>query len=199
MSYKCLKITSTLLIDSAVNNLYHYAVMLDRLPNFIDPVAFAERQKQLKGEIALSHFTRLDVVLSDDIGKVNIDLSFAKEGRLSVIRGKIEANLNLECQSCLKTVNYSLVLDVKLAVVQSLEHVDKLAGEYDPLMLNEEKMSLSKIIEDELLLALPDFPRHEKPCAEVQKDMAQNPEYDKRKQSNNPFSILAQLKNTGDK
>lgn len=173
--------------------------MLNRLPEFIDPIAFADRQKQLIGEIALNSLTRLGSALSDDNGVVNIDLSFFKEGRLAVIQGTINASLKVECQSCLEAMDWDLNLTTNLAVVNSLEQADKLAGEYEPLILDEERIPLNQIIEDELLLALPDFPRHQQKCSDYQESVLSVEEDNEKTQSNNPFSVLAQLKNTGDK
>lgn len=174
--------------------------MLDRLPDFIDPIAFADRQRQLVGEIALNKLDRLADVLSDDEGVVSIDLSFSKDGRLAVIQGQLKANLKVECQSCLEVMDWPLEIDINLGAIKSLEMADKLAGVYEPLILEEERISLNQLIEDELLLALPDFPRHEQACLKVQDNANKSTAGNETEQSapNNPFSILAQLKNTGD-
>ncbi|MDQ7091345.1 MAG: YceD family protein [Methylococcales bacterium] len=168
------------------------------MPDFIDPLAFAERQRQLTGKIALNEFTRLSDVLSNNNGCVKIDLFFSKSKRLATLNGTMHADLNVECQSCLEVLSLPLAVSINLAFVESLEHADKLAGEYEPFILEEKKISLNQLIEDELLLALPDFPRHSQPCLdETQMDEAESVEDNEKKQSDNPFSILAQLKNTG--
>ncbi|MCK5871301.1 MAG: DUF177 domain-containing protein [Methylococcales bacterium] len=171
--------------------------MLGRLPNFIDPHAFADRRRQLSGEIALNQFSRLSDVVSDDQGSVHIDLAFSKNKRLSLITGTIQAQLKVECQSCLKSMALPLETTVNLAIIESFAQAERLSSDYDPLILDEKKMSLINMVEDELLLAIPDFPRHQKPCLESSK--ATKPiEADEPTKPNNPFSILAQLKNTGD-
>ncbi|NOQ35342.1 MAG: metal-binding protein [Methylococcaceae bacterium] len=174
--------------------------MLDRLPDFIDPLAFADRQRQLVGEIALNKLARLADLLSDDKGVISVDLSFSKDGRLAIIQGRIKADLKVECQSCLETMDWPLDLDINLAAVKSLEIADKLAGVYEPLILEEQRISFNELIEDELLLALPDFPRHQQNCMKSQASASKSQADDEAAQSspNNPFSILAQLKNTGD-
>ncbi|MCK5728198.1 MAG: DUF177 domain-containing protein [Methylococcales bacterium] len=169
--------------------------MLGRLPNFIDPHAFADKRRQLSGDIALNQFSRLSDVLSDDQGSVNIQLSFLKNRRLSLIQGDIQTELRVDCQSCLKIMTLPLAVSINLAVVESLAQAEKLASEYDPLIVNEKKISLINVIEDELLLAIPDFPRHEHLCLEPAK---QTDVIETTTEPNNPFSILAQLKNTGD-
>jgi len=173
--------------------------MLDRLPVLIDPVSFCERGKSLSGTIEISELTRLSDLLLDGSGIVDIDIAFDKEGRVPTIQGEIKANLILECQSCLKQVVLPIERNFKLGLVQSLEQADRLASDCEPLLLEDEKLSLSEIIEDELLLALPDFPRHDYECVDRNEllNTTQNND-DEQQNSNNPFSVLAKLKNTGD-
>jgi uncharacterized protein len=75
-----------------------------------------------------------------------------------------------------------------------------LPEDYEPLMVEEEKILLKNIIEDEILLILPAFPKHQQSCF-VQKidNNSVDPLVNGDKSSpENPFSILAKLKNTGD-
>ncbi len=170
--------------------------MLDRLPILIDPLSFAERGKRLLGTIKINELSRLSEVLLDNSGEIEVDLAFDKEGRVPVIVGKIKANLIAECQSCLKQVILPIDKHFKLGMVTSEEQADRLAGECEPLFLQDEKVSLNELVEDELLLALPDFPKHSDVCVERGRDEAVN-EHEEI-DSNNPFSVLAKLKNTGD-
>ncbi len=173
--------------------------MLDRLPVLIDPVSFSERGKRLSGKIEINKLVRLSGLLLENAGVVDIDIAFEKEGRLSTIQGGLKANLKLECQSCLKEVTFSIDRDFKLGLVMSLEQADELASDCEPLILESEKISLNELIEDELLLALPDFPRHDYDCVD-REEVLQTAEDDNNEQinPNNPFSVLAKLKNTGD-
>ncbi len=172
--------------------------MLDRLPNFIDPLVFTDRQRQLTGKLTLKTFPRLCDILRDDNGYVKIDLSFSKSRRLATLWGTIQTTLKFECQSCLETIAIPLNVSVNLAFIDSLEQADKLAGEYEPFILKEKKISLNQLIEDELLLAIPDFPRHQQPCLNYSNNEVNRVDDNAITQSNHPFSILAQLKNTGD-
>jgi len=174
--------------------------MLDRLPVHIDPVSFAERGKQLLGKIKINELPRLSEMLLDDSGEIEIDLSFDKEGRVPIIVGDIKANLILECQSCAEQFVLPVDNHFKLGLVQSLEQADRLASDCDPLMIQDKKVSLNELVEDEILLALPDFPKHPYICFEPE-EVEQGNELiidDEPTDSNNPFSVLAKLKNTGE-
>ena len=172
--------------------------MLDRLPVLIDPVSFSERGKMLSGTIEISELTRLSDMLLDNSGVVEIDISFDKEGRLSTIQGEIKANLLVECQSCLKQLSLSISRNFKLGLVSSLEQADRLASDCEPFILEDVKISLNELVEDELLLALPDFPRHDYPCIDREGVKPAVHDIDEQIRSNNPFAVLAKLKNTGD-
>ena len=172
--------------------------MLDRLPVLIDPVNFSERGKRLSGAIEISELTRLSDMLLDNSGVVEIDLSFDKEGRLSTIQGEIKANLSVECQSCLKQLVLPISRHFKLGLVSSMEQADRLASDCEPLILEDQKISLNALVEDELLLALPDFPRHDYQCVDRDKMQPAVNDFEEQIKSDNPFSVLAKLKNTGD-
>jgi len=171
--------------------------MLDRMPISIDPLSFAEREKQISGEFDISEFSRLPDSLLENSGIVEVMASFKKEGRLPVIQGKIKTNLILECQSCLEKLAWIIDRNFNLALVSSLEQADRLASDCEPFILKGEKISLIELVEDELVLALPDFPRHEHNCVE-RDETNQDTDKPEQSNSNNPFSVLAELINTGD-
>jgi uncharacterized protein len=172
--------------------------MLDRLPVHINPISFSERGKRLVGVIKVSELTRLSDVLIDCSGVVEIDFSFTKEGRVPTLEGKIKANLILQCQACLEPVELPIDKSFKLGMVTTLEQADRLAADCEPLMLENEKISLNELVEDEVLLALPDFPRHTSQCVMESVSVTKN-DNNEQFNSNNPFSVLAEFKNTGDK
>jgi uncharacterized protein len=186
--------------DEFAVSIYHCAVMLARLPEYIDPLHLADKRGELKGQIPVSSLDRLADVLFNDTGAVAVDLFFGREGRLAKVEGEIEAVLELKCQNCLQAVQWPVKNTVKLGIVTSIDQADRLPEEYEPLLVDEEKVLLKNIIEDELLLILPTFPKHQHDC------LAHNPAINKEdflpdgQQSppENPFSILAKLKNTGD-
>ncbi len=173
--------------------------MLDRLPHLIDPVSFADKERTLQGQMPLAKLNRLADVLLDTTGSIEVDLSFSKDKRLATVRGHLRGTLVLECRTCLEAINFPVDVQVNLAVVRSIEQAERLSGEYEPLMLDEEedKLPLHELLEDELLLALPAFPRHAHDCLPYKQSSGiLEPKVDKAMQSpsNNPFSVLAKLK-----
>lgn len=172
--------------------------MLDHLPIVIHPINFSIKKKSFSGSVKISQFTRLSDLLFDNFGVVDIDISFDTEGKLSVVQGKIKATLTLICQGCLDCLAWSVDKSFKLGMVKTLEQADELAADCEPFILADDNVVLVKLVEDELLLALPDFPRHKYNCVNKNNTVQTIVNDDKPLNSNNPFSILAQIKNTGD-
>lgn len=174
--------------------------MLDRLPQYIDPLLLADKRGSIKGQIAIKTLDRLADILHDDSGSVAVELFFGRAGRLAFCEGEIRAVLALKCQNCLGSVSWSITGTVKLGIVGSIDQADKLPEDYEPLLVNEEGAVLLKdLIEDELLLLLPTFPKHEQRCFFSNTDSSKPDDLtDNSPLPTNPFSILANLKKSGD-
>jgi uncharacterized protein len=174
--------------------------MLDRLPEYIDPLHLADKRGELKGQIPLRSLDRLARMLVSDEGAVAVDLFFGREGRLAKVEGHIETVLELECQNCLEAVKWPVDCAIKLGIVTSIDQANRLPEDYEPLMVEEGKVLLKNIIEDEILLVLPAFPRHQHACfvSKVDNNSVDSLANGDQSFSENPFSILAKLKNTGD-
>ena len=184
--------------DATFRNLYHCTVMSDKLPESIDPLMLAERRAVLAGKIRLGVFERLSSLVVNHDGDVEIELNFTKEGKRALIIGEVKATLDLECQSCLQGMIWPLDIGFKLGVVSSLGDAERLEVDCEPLIYDGDKISLIELIEDEILLVLPDYPRHEHDC--IERRISQDESYEEYSPStaNNPFSVLAKLKKTGE-
>jgi uncharacterized protein len=174
--------------------------MLDRLPEYIDPLHLADKRGELKGQIPICNLDRLADMLFNDEGTIAVDLFFGREGRLAKIEGKIETVLQLKCQNCLQAVEWPVSNEVKLGIVTSIDQANRLPEDYEPLLVEEGKVPLKGIIEDELLLIIPAFPKHQHNCLAPNLDNKKVDSLLNNEQSpkENPFSILAKLKNIGD-
>lgn len=178
--------------------------MLDHLPQYIDPLHLVEKRAVLKGQIPISDFERLADILHSNAGSANIELVFSREGRLAVVTGRIEVTLALTCQNCLDAVSIVIDCAIKLAIVASIDQANNLPEAYEPLLFDgDDNLLLKDIIEDEILLYLPIFPKHEHRCFVSQTtDSGAATIFSEAESSEqtrqNPFSVLAHLKQTGD-
>ncbi len=167
--------------------------MLDRLPEFVDPVSFAEKRRQLVGKYNVVDLKRLHDNLFKTDGIVDVEFVFGKSGRQLVLEGAICTELFLVCQNCLSGLHKPIEIRFKLALVFSEDQLNKLSLDYEPLLISDEKLSLKSVVEDEILLVLPDFPKHET-CHGVDHVLQSSVEIDNEQKRESPFSVLADFK-----
>jgi len=116
--------------------------------------------------------------------------------RWVILQGRVRASLRLECQRCLGRVAFPVDIGFRLAVVATLAQAESLPDGLDPLLLADgEPLRLADMVEDELLLALPQVPMHEPgDCVgPLWKEDALPPT-----EAAHPFSVLKALKRRGD-
>ncbi len=107
--------------------------------------------------------------------------------------------VTLECQRCISPMSATLESQFKLGLVTTDDQAQQLPKELEPFLTDEFSANLWSMIEDELLLALPPFPLHERnecPAAEVLESFepGEEPEASAKPERENPFSVLADLK-----
>jgi uncharacterized protein len=159
------------------------------LPEFIYPLRFACSGRFLQGRVPVDEMPRLAAGLYDWGGHVAVNLQFGREeeGRLCV-RGVVEAELRLECQRCLEPFVFSATSDVRLGLIRSEESAADLPPECEPLLVEEEPISLFAMVEDELILALPIVPMHPRDvCSATVYGVPSKPFSEPQ---NNPFAVL---------
>jgi uncharacterized protein len=157
----------------------------------INPLRLAKSGNRIEGSLRLDSFERLKGDLLENTGKLEYSLSFDfDESGLCVIESRIDTQVKLECQRCLKPVVINIHKSSLLGLVNSKDDIDGLAKEYEPLQMEDETISVEEIIEDELLLSIPLSPLHaENECAG--KEVLDQINADAK---TNPFAALAALK-----
>ncbi len=127
----------------------------------INPYRMARDAASRRGEIRLSRMSRLAPLLSDDQGSARFELAFHLDaGSRPVIKGSVQAGLELICQRCLKAMTLALDLDIELVIVLSDEEAAAVSKQGEPLTLSSDSLSVAELVEDELILALPAAPLH---------------------------------------
>ena len=169
--------------------------MARRIGERVDPWLLAEQEKVLEGRIPLEDLPRLSSLLVEESGDAVVVLAFGKDdsGR-SVVHSRIEADLKLECQRCLQSMNHVVNARSELALVRGPVEAEQLPEELDPLLVEENQvLQVLQLVEDELLLSIPISPRH--PAGTCQ-EHAGSPaeELPDDKEAKNPFAVLAGLK-----
>jgi uncharacterized protein len=169
---------------------------------FIDPWSAADRGIRLEGRVPVSELGRLARLLADQQGEVLYSLRFYRDARRrACVDGKVSADLRLTCQRCLEAVEIVVDSVIALALVQGVEEAQRLPDPYDPLLAPEEGIRPLDLVEEEVLLALPQVPRHgpAEPCDTGgwlgdQAAPSAGGQSEATADTDNPFSVLAQLK-----
>lgn len=175
--------------------------MSSRLPEFIDPRRLASQGAGFTGRVELAELPRLSVALMDTVGVAEFSLEFYRDNRKRArIKGQITADLVLECQRCLNPMVLPVSAALDLAVIQVPEEAERLPESCDPVWVEAETMRLLDLVEDELILAIPQVPRHEPDYCGIESVNPVNGETAEQEQENsasdkpNPFAVLAGLK-----
>lgn len=162
---------------------------MQKYPVRIAPHYCSERGQSWQGELPLSAFPRLRKLVLNVEAPVTFELKFGKENRRRVVRGKVKARLRLVCQRCLKPVDIMIEQSIALGVVETLAEGERLPESLEPLVAEErEEIPFTDILEEEILLALPPFPKHERCELDIQTVGGDILRQD------HPLAILRQLK-----
>lgn len=130
--------------------------------------ALARRESVLSGDIDFARLPRLVGLLESDRGSVRASLRFRQHGEgWPIIVLEYDTTVRLECQRCLEPVEYRLGERIEFAVLESASLELRLPKEYEPLVLEDERLRPATLVEDEIIVSLPLVPRHEPPhvCA----------------------------------
>ena len=176
--------------------------MSSRLPDFVDPWRLSDQGKRFTGELELRHMPRLAAAVSNTEGSLAFELEFGRDRQKRPrITGSIRAVLALECQRCLEPMDYPVQTELNLTVIEVDEEAKKLPDEVDPVIARDGRIGLRELLEDELLLAIPQVPRHDvEACAVDNSAMESAPDapalQKEPAEAKNPFAVLSGLKST---
>jgi uncharacterized protein len=156
-------------------------------PDWLNPRAAAEGRRTFEGTVPLRRLNRLNELLyRDDAqgssqspsasatvesaatapgGESAEEVSFKAhftldEERRAVIDLEVGATVQLLCQASLEPYWQVLARRSRLGVIDDEAEIDLLPADYDPVMTDHGRLALQTLVEDELLLALPQVPRN---------------------------------------
>lgn len=163
------------------------------LPKQIDPLQLADNEITLKGDLSLSEMVRLQEFLCENSDIAKIHLEFGRDAQgIAYMRGNIKAEFSVLCQRCNTPMTLSFDIKVNASPVRSDSEAQNLPKHYDPLLLTQDPMVLSAIVEEEILLSIPIVPRH--PLKECPVQLSALIESDDEENDlENPFKTLKKL------
>lgn len=135
-------------------------MFIEPLPESVDPYRLADENVVLEGEIPLSDFERLVNYLAERSGVVRVKLQFHKgKHNIVIIVGQIQATLAMQCQYCLDPVKVAVNTNLDLVLMDN-DDASGSGEEQDAILLQGDRIELTAIVEDDLILSLPMVARH---------------------------------------
>jgi uncharacterized protein len=170
--------------------------MSPALPDLIDPWRAAENGAIFAGRLPLGGFPRLKGLLLETAGEVVFRLAFGRgDGGVATVTCEAEASLVLRCQRCLDAMERRVGTRVEMILVDGLEEAGRLEDRYEPLLVTGGLIRPRDLIEDELLLGLPQIPKHEGGACLVKTDrVSVAPGGQGDDAGRRPFAVLAAMK-----
>ena len=123
----------------------------------------ADRGTVVSGELRVSKLTRLDgLAHADRSGTIAVTLAAERgtAGRL-LLTLALRGTLVVTCQRCLEPFDWKVDERVAWLIVDADSEAAGLDGVEPVLALDEGRLSVEGLLEDELIVALPMAPRHE--------------------------------------
>jgi len=136
--------------------------------------------------------------IAPGVGEVEVDLAFRMDGSgRPWVNGWAAQVVDVACQRCLERAEVRLAVQFELCIVQGDEATRELPEGVDLLVADGETVSIVDIVEDELLLGLPERLCREEPCAHapaLSYPPAMEDVAEAVAPADGPFSVLAKLK-----
>ncbi len=112
--------------------------------------------------LLLAELPRLSSGLATDAGVVDATIGFGRLDGLPLLAVHATTDVELVCKRCLQTVGLRLDGRSRVALVESMQEADRLPTDVEPVWIEGRRVDLAALVEEELLLALPLVPRHER-------------------------------------
>lgn len=129
-------------------------------PDWVNPWKAAEGNRVFSGTIPLARMQRLAPCLAGVEGEASFTARFGLDSQRRVmVDVEVTAVLVLVCQVTLETFPYPVNRRSRLAVVASEGEQQGLPDDYEATCTENGRLAFERLVEDELLLSLPQVPR----------------------------------------
>ncbi|MBC6413639.1 MAG: DUF177 domain-containing protein [Chromatiales bacterium] len=136
--------------------------MVERLPLVVWYKALAKNKAFISGRLTVKKLPKLSQLCpschSSIEALLGFEWSFAYDCVLLTM--EVDATLDLECQRCLNQMQWGIQLQNQLCIVDSNAKAGQLPHNTDYYVCASDKMAIADLIEDELLLVIPQNPMH---------------------------------------
>lgn len=136
--------------------------MSREFPDIVDPWKVAEGKRVFGGSMPLNRMPRLEALLGEEQGaktaEFEVRFAFDRQG-LVTIDVAVRTELELVCQRSLSPYTEHVDRRSILAVIENVNDQEELPEHYEPVLVEDKRLALAELVEEELLLAVPQVPR----------------------------------------
>lgn len=134
---------------------------IKKLPIECDPYQFAKERVEFTGTVNADQMERLNALVLVPCGDVDITLSFDYDDEYVVINGQLSLQVKQQCQRCMQAMDIPLSSQFQLAPVTGDMEAKQLPAHIEAVFVAENRLNLIELIEEEILLSLPQEAKHE--------------------------------------
>ncbi|MBL4773112.1 MAG: hypothetical protein JKX98_05785 [Alcanivoracaceae bacterium] len=163
---------------------------MKQLPEKIALDKAVNGQRLYQGSIEIQQLSRLTGLLVGGEGEVKFSIQFERaRGILGKAQVKVSADLSLICKISQKKFMFPVEIDSTVGFIDDLAYEDLLDSDMEASWVEDGFVKPLDIIEDELILAVPDAPFNENHADDSEDEKAQGDQH-----KPNPFAVLKNLK-----
>ena len=126
--------------------------------DLVNAVELAGRSATLERRLGLRDLPRLAEAGALEGTRASAELAFGKFDGRTTVEVQVSGELVLTCQRCLRPCSCAVNESASLVVMAS--DADEVPGGFEPLLGDAERLSVTELIEEQLLLGLPLVPKH---------------------------------------
>ncbi|MEC9481950.1 MAG: YceD family protein [Halomonas sp.] len=172
-------------------------MLTTRLPAQVEPYRLAANAEHLEGTVPLEGMLRLSEEAGHQQGECEVRLDFGvdAQGR-RFIEGWLRADVELACRRCLEPMPVTVESRFVLGIVSNDAMAANLPGDYEPVLVENEQLNLLSVVEDELILSLPQVIYHDETECSGSRDQLNSGANDESSvaPAASPFDVLRKLK-----
>lgn len=167
--------------------------MSREFPDFVEPWRMADGRRTIGGTMPLARMQRLSALLESPDGDAEFSMNFGYDAQQRArIIVEVSAPLTLVCQASLEPYVENIQQRSELLVIAHEAEQADLSEQEEFILVNEGRLAIADLVEDELLLAVPQVPRNpELPDEAGLADEVASESEDENLQR--PFESLAEL------
>ena len=163
----------------------------------VDIFSVASNRQKINTTIALSEMPELKslIINSEDVTPFSVEIEGTQGARglpaaILTVKGRVQ----MRCTRCTQPVNIEIDREVPFLFVKSEAEANQIPIEEDEeweVVIGSEHMNVADWVQEEVILSLPSFPRHDD-CEAPQKS-ASSSDFDESEEKPKPFANLRDL------